>query len=55
MEKDLTTAFLETSYIAYLDRKIVLKVGQLPDMIVQHFPHIKSWAFITAWKPLPDK
>ena len=55
MEKDLTAAFLETSYIAYLDTEIVLKVGQLPDTIVQNYPHIKSWAFITAWNPLPER
>ena len=48
-------AFLETNYIAEIeDNPIVLKIGETPENLIQRFPKIKTWAFITAWNPLPD-
>ena len=48
-------AFLETNYIAEIENNpIVLKIGETPDNLIQRFPKIKTWAFITAWNPLPD-
>ncbi len=47
-------AFLETSYIVQIENTIVLKIGEIPKQLVQNFPQIKTWAFITAWNPLPD-
>ena len=48
-------AFLETNYIAEIENnRIVLKIGETPEILIQRFPKIKTWAFITAWNPLPD-
>ena len=48
-------AFLETNYIAEIENNpIVLKIGETPENLIQRFPKIKTWAFITAWNPLPD-
>ena len=48
-------AFLETNYIAEIENNpIVLKIGEIPKDLIQRFPQIKTWAFITAWNPLPD-
>ena len=48
-------AFLETNYIAEIENNpIVLKIGETPENLIQRFPEIKTWAFITAWNPLPD-
>ncbi len=48
-------AFLETNYIAEIENNpIVLKIGETPEILIQRFPKIKTWAFITAWNPLPD-
>ena len=47
-------AFLETSYIIQTENPIVLRIGEIPKQLVQNFPQIETWAFITAWNPLPD-
>ena len=47
-------AFLETSYIVQTESPVVLKIGEIPTQLFQNFPEIKTWAFITAWNPLPD-
>ena len=48
-------AFLETNYIAEIENNpIVLKIGETPENLIQRLPKIKTWAFITAWNPLPD-
>ena len=48
-------AFLETNYIVEIENNpIVLKIGETPENLIQRFPKIKTWAFITAWNPLPD-
>jgi hypothetical protein len=47
-------AFLETNYIVLIENGIVLKIGEFPIQLVEKFPQIKAWAFITAWNPLPD-
>lgn len=53
---EIEQAFLETNYIAEIedDNLIVLKIGEIPEDLIQRFPRIKTWAFITAWNPLPD-
>jgi hypothetical protein len=47
-------AFLETNYIVQTENPIVLIIGEIPKQLFQNFPLIKTWAFITAWNPLPD-
>jgi hypothetical protein len=47
-------AFLETNYIVQIENPIVLKIGEIPKQLLQNFPLLKNWAFITAWNPLPD-
>ena len=48
-------AFLETNYIAEIENNpIVLKIGETPENLIQRFPKIKTWAFITTWNPHPD-
>jgi len=50
----IKTAFLETNYTILVENKIVLKIGEMPSQLFSEFPQIKTWAFITAWNPLPD-
>lgn len=50
----IKTAFLETNYTILLENKIVLKIGEMPLQLFSEYPQIKTWAFITAWNPLPD-
>ena len=53
-EKDLLkNEFIETSYIIHLKKEITLKIGEYPSELLNYFPKIESWAFITAWNPLP--
>ena len=52
--KEIEITFLETNYIILLEHKITLKIGEIPFQLFSDFPHIKTWAFITAWNPLPD-
>ena len=47
-------AFLETSYIVQTENPVVLKIGEIPTQLLENYPEIKTWAFITAWNPLPD-
>jgi hypothetical protein len=47
-------AFLETSYIVQLENPIILKIGELPADLLALFPILETWAFVTAWNPLPD-
>lgn len=47
-------AFLETNYIVLTANQIVLKIGEIPKQLIQNIPQIKTWAFITAWNPLPN-
>ena len=49
----LKNEFIETSYIIHLKKEITLKIGEYPSELLNYFPKIKSWAFITAWNPLP--
>jgi hypothetical protein len=50
----IENAFLETNYMILLENKIVLKIGEMPSRLFSEYPQIKTWAFITAWNPLPD-
>jgi hypothetical protein len=51
--EEIELAFLETSFIVQTENPIVLKIGEIPEQLLQKFPQIKTWAFITAWNPLP--
>ena len=54
MEIDqIKNEFLETSYLIHLEKEITLKIGEHPIELIKYFPKIESWAFITAWNPLP--
>jgi hypothetical protein len=48
-------AFAETNFIVKptKDRSIVLKIDETTDDLQTFFPGIETWAFITAWNPLP--
>jgi hypothetical protein len=50
----LKNEFIETSYIIHLKKEITLKIGEYPSELLNYFPKIESWAFITAWNPLPN-
>jgi hypothetical protein len=47
-------AFLETNYIIHLQGEIVLRIGEIPADLLEQLPLLETWAFITAWNPLPD-
>ena len=49
----LKNEFIETSYIIHLKKEITLKIGEYPSELLHYFPKIETWAFITAWNPLP--
>ena len=51
---EIEQAFLETQYVIHLQSDIVLKIGEMPADLLEHLPLLKTWAFITAWNPLPD-
>ena len=51
---EIEQAFLETNYIVHLQSDIVLKIGEMPADLLGHLRLLKTWAFITAWNPLPD-
>jgi len=52
--KEIEHAFIETQYIFHLQSEIVLKIGEIPADLLEHLPLLQTWAFITAWNPLPD-
>lgn len=52
--KNFEASFLETNYIVNLGNKIVLKIGEMPTELLTEYPQITTWAFITAWNPLPE-
>ncbi len=51
---EIEQAFLETQYIIHLQSDIVLKIGEKPAYLLESLPLLETWAFITAWNPLPD-
>ena len=51
---EIEQAFLETNYIIHLQGEIVLRIGDIPADLLAHIPLLETWAFITAWNPLPD-
>lgn len=52
--KEIEQAFLETQYIIHLQSEIVLKIGEMPADLLEKLALLETWAFITAWNPLPD-
>ena len=51
---EIEQAFLETNYIIHLQGEIVLRIGEIPADLLEQLPSLETWAFITAWNPLPD-
>ena len=51
---EIEQAFLETNYIIHLQGEIVLRIGEMPADLLKQLPLLETWAFITAWNPLPD-
>lgn len=51
---EIEQAFLETRYIVHLQSGIVLKIGEMPADLLEKLALLETWAFITAWNPLPD-
>lgn len=61
IKKNLThleyqTAFEETNYVVFPNpnESFVIKIHQTNIEVRQYFPHLNTWAVITAWNPLPD-
>jgi hypothetical protein len=53
---EFETAFLETNYnIHFQDGETInLRIGEQPLYLLNKLPHLETWAFVTAWNPLPD-
>ena len=51
---EIEQAFLETNYIIHLQGEILLRIGEIPADLLAQIPLLETWAFITAWNPLPD-
>ena len=51
---EIELAFIETNYIIHLQGEIVLRIGEIPADLLAQIPFLETWAFITAWNPLPD-
>jgi hypothetical protein len=51
---EIELAFIETNYIIHLQGEIVLRIGDIPAGLLAQIPLLETWAFITAWNPLPD-
>jgi len=47
-------AFLDTRYIVHLDADVTLRIGGSSAELLARLPHLSSWAFVTAWNPLPE-
>jgi hypothetical protein len=50
----IEASFLETNYVILLKNRITLRIGEIPSQLLSEHSHIKTWAFITAWNPLPE-
>jgi len=50
----IEASFLETNYVILLENRITLRIGEMPSQLLSEHRQIKTWAFITAWNPLPD-
>ena len=50
------SAFEETNYVVFpkSNESFVLKIHQTNIELQQYFPHLNTWAFITAYNPLPE-
>jgi hypothetical protein len=51
---EIEKAFVETQYVIQLQSDIVLKIGEIPAELLEKLALLETWAFITAWNPLPD-
>jgi len=51
---EIHRAFLETRYIVNTGGEVVLRIGDPVRELLLRLPHIRTWAFLTAWNPLPD-
>jgi hypothetical protein len=49
-------AFEQTNYLVFIndDETLLLKTNETNKHLLSFFPHLNSWAFITAWNPLPN-
>ena len=52
-DDSLHQAFLDTHYTVHLEPDITLHIGGSNTDLLTALPHLISWAFITAWNPLP--
>lgn len=53
-DDSLHQAFLDTHYTVHLEPDITLHIGGSNTNLLTALPHLTSWAFITAWNPLPN-
>jgi len=52
--ESLHQAFLNTRYIVHLEPDVTLRNYDKSTDLLTRLPHLTSWAFITAWNPLPE-
>ncbi len=50
----LHQAFLDTRYVVHLNPDVTLRIGGSNSELLARLPHLSSWAFVTAWNPLPE-
>ena len=55
IKSDLEKAFEETNFIIDISKNqsILLRINQPCVELEELFPTLNSWAFVTAWNPLP--
>jgi hypothetical protein len=57
-DSDLIEAFLNTNYVITSDvfqgGRLILNIGNHHPELNDYWPDLESWAFITAWNPLPS-
>lgn len=57
-EANIKEAFLSTNYIVYganyKTDDILIKVDSLNKKLYESIPNLTTWAYLTAWNPLPQ-
>ena len=55
---ELHQAFIQTRYIIKAGKEfpaeMVLQIGEPTSQLEELLPHLQTWAFVTAYNPLPD-
>lgn len=58
IEANIKKAFLNTNYMVYATKHkqddITIKIGSLNEALYGAIPNLSTWAYLTAWNPLPQ-